>query len=174
MPSTGLFWGRSSLPAHLLAFALLFAQLPRAFTSSLARWSEENLCPGAMTQLLAWVGANQAPGLTKKKKKTLVWGHKAGRSTPAWVLWPEPATMLVLQISKAICWDYYLATEYMDSVDQDPCAGCCKPLPSFSVIGRVLVVECYRCPAIPETRVRTRGEQPIILGVLVICPRLFH
>lgn len=80
--------------------------------------------------------------------------------------------MLVLQISKAICWDYYLATEDMDSVDQDPCAGCCKPLPSFSVIGRVLVVECYRCPAIPETRVRTPGEQPIILGVLVICPRL--
>ena len=38
---------------------------------------------------------------------------------------------LVLWMSKDAGWGYYLSTAGINLVCQDPCAGFCKPLPTF-------------------------------------------
>ena len=42
---------------------------------------------------------------------------------------PLVRVYLVLQISKAACWNYYLGTTSMNSICQDTCTGYCKLLP---------------------------------------------
>lgn len=50
--------------------------------------------------------------------------------TPLQVPWSKCISNLVLQISKAAGWDIYLGTLGITLVCQDPCAGCCKLLPT--------------------------------------------
>lgn len=56
------------------------------------------------------------------------WGRPG---SGAWVPWSDCATFLVLQMSKAAAWDYYLGTADRNTDCQDPRAGCCKPLLSY-------------------------------------------
>ena len=44
------------------------------------------------------------------------------------VSWSESVPNLFLQMNKAAGWDYYLVTIGMNTVCQDLCTGCCKPL----------------------------------------------
>ena len=129
MPRTGFSLGWSALPARLLVLAWLGYTVQVFLSASLVRWSWETLftVSGAMTQLLAWAWANQALGLAN----FLIWGFQSSRSVPGLLPYSKSTIDLVLQMSKASGWGYYLDTVGMDLVWQDSRTGCCKLLPAF-------------------------------------------
>lgn len=61
--------------------------------------------------------------------------------------WVKACPVLVLQISKATGWDYYLGTAGMNSVCRGPCAGCRKLHPLL----------CHRFPCNPHVARSGRG-----------------
>lgn len=115
-----------------ISFAYFLVWLP---LGHIASWSclQCFWSPGAGRHSPQWEGlhfsislpANSALGLVK----LLIWGSESGISAPCWVLRSECAHSLVLQMSKASGWDYYLGTAGMNLVCKETCAGCCKPLP---------------------------------------------
>lgn len=76
--------------------------------------------------LPGWGGkADQPSGLAR----IFIWGPESSIPMPHQVSWSVCTTILTLQISKTVSWDYYLADAHRILVCQDLNAGCCKILP---------------------------------------------
>lgn len=123
------------LPASLLKYCQA-TQLSGVSTSNSSQMSlGDTLHNGRSCDSIPCLsGANQALGLAK----LFIWLSKSSRSAPHWVPCSECIAPTIL--------DYCLGTAGVNSVCQDPCAGCCKPLPLFSFTIRSLVVEPCRFP----------------------------
>lgn len=102
MPGPGFALGVIS-SAHLpLGFSMI------CYIALLVRcvWEALSTGGGAVTQLLAWVWANQALGIAE----LLVRGSESSRSSLYRVPWSEGTTNLVLQMSKTTAGAFYLDT----------------------------------------------------------------
>lgn len=69
-------------------------------------------------------GADQAPG----SERLSVWGCESSRPAPCQIPCSHCTTVLALQMSKPVIWDYYLDIEGKNLVFQDQSVGCCKLL----------------------------------------------
>lgn len=88
---------------------------------------------GAVTPLLSWAWENWILGLAK----FLIWVSESCISVPHLVPWSKCTPSSVLQMSKPAGGCYYFGTAGMNLIFQDPCTGCCKPLPTLSIILRL-------------------------------------
>ena len=112
MPSTSFALGWSALPADLSAWAPLGSLFPGVVVSPSGQIRLED------TLHSGWC-CNSAPCLSMGKPglaKLFVWGFVSGISTP----WSECAFTLVLQMSKATLWDYYLGIASVNLTCQNP------------------------------------------------------
>lgn len=87
--------------------------------------------------------------------------------TPLQVPWSKCISNLVLQISKAAGWDIYLGTSGITLIYQDPCAGCCKLLPTSSSQSDYQWLSPTESPAVYRLGAST------VLGELVVPLALF-
>ena len=74
-------------------------------------------------------------------------------------------------MSKPTCWDYYLGTAGIDSVCQDPCTDCCKPLLLFSVTVRFPVVELCRPLHMKQDQSKKKMKDNRVVGLLCLTLR---
>ena len=102
--------------------------------------------------------------------KTPVWGSESIRSALCYVLRSDCTTNLVLQMSKATGWEYYMGITGMNCICQDLCAHCCRLLPwlHHSQISSDWALQIpLQFPGC-EIRVVVPTKWPTMLGALVV------
>ena len=157
---------RSALLAHLLAWVPLGHTASRSCLHPF--WPDGVEVDGTVIQLLVWAYVNWALGLAK----LLIWGSKLGKSAPHWVPRSECTPDLVLQMSKATGWDYYLGTAGMNLVCQDRVLVVASPSP---LLHHSQIPSCW-APQIPlqslwyKIRVGTPIKWPTMLEAVLFVP----
>lgn len=123
--------GLSAGPAYLLAWVRLGHTASRSCHQPSCQMGLEVIAGRAMTQYLDLACANQT---VLGPAKLLLWEHESGPSASHWV--PRSVCpSLILQMSNATGWDYYLGTADMNSDCPDHGLVLAKLTPSPSQSG---------------------------------------